>query len=179
MAANRAEPPDRTKTGQDPTRCNGGGGRTLDPPASSLTECHRTDQDGAMAASAEIQVLVVDDQPAFRVAVRRLLAHASGFHLAGEAENAAQAVELTTSLQPDIVLMDINLPDASGVDATRLVVEVAHSTTVILLSTYPAADLPPDADGCGALAYLHKEDLSMETLRALLDGGAPQARMLR
>lgn len=132
-----------------------------------------------MAAPAKIQVLVVDDQSAFRVAVRRLLAHASGFQLAGEAENATQAVALTTSLQPDVVLMDINLPDISGVDATRLLIGAARTTTVILLSTYPAADLPPDVESCGALAYLHKEDLSMETLRALLAGGAPQARMLR
>ena len=130
-----------------------------------------------MEVPAVIQVLVVDDQSAFRVAVRRLLSHAPGFELVGEAETATEAVALATSLKPDIILMDINLPDSSGVKVTRLLMDALPSTTVILLSTYPAADLPPDVDGCGAVAYLHKEDLSIKTLRALLAGSTPEARM--
>ena len=94
-----------------------------------------------MAGPSARTVLVVDDQSAFRVAVRRLLEHAQDFELVGEAEDAAQAVRFAEDLRPDVVLMDIKLPDASGIDATRDLLSVHPSATVILLSTYTTGDL--------------------------------------
>jgi DNA-binding NarL/FixJ family response regulator len=130
-----------------------------------------------MADPSARTVLVVDDQSAFRVAVRRLLEHAQDFELVGEAEDAAQAVRFAEDLRPDVVLMDIKLPDASGIDATRDVLSVHPSATVILLSTYTTGDLPAAASTSGARAYLHKEDLAASVLRALLTGSAAAATM--
>jgi DNA-binding NarL/FixJ family response regulator len=131
-----------------------------------------------MADPSARTVLVVDDQSAFRVAVRRLLEHAQDFELVGEAEDAAQAVRFAEDLRPDVVLMDIKLPDASGIDATRDVLSVHPSATVILLSTYTTGDLPAAASTSGARAYLHKEDLAASVLRSLLTGSAAAATMV-
>lgn len=130
-----------------------------------------------MADGIALTVLVVDDQSAFRVATRRLLAHASDFELVAEATDAASAVALASELFPDVVLMDIKLPDASGIEATRRVLDVNPHATVILLSTYTTEDLPTGAPLSGAKAYLHKEDLSAPVLRSLLAGGASAATM--
>jgi DNA-binding NarL/FixJ family response regulator len=123
-----------------------------------------------MAEPTAHRVLVVDDQPAFRVAVRRLLGHTADFELVGEAEDGGAARRLTSLLHPDVVLMDIKLPDGTGIDATRHVVAAEPTAVVVLLSTYTAADLPTGASSCGARAYLHKEDLSASVLRSILAG---------
>lgn len=62
--------------------------------------------------------------------------------------------------------MDISLPGINGIEAARLLA-LEPGTTVVLMSTYAAADLPTDAASCGAVAYLHKEDLTPAALRAL------------
>jgi DNA-binding NarL/FixJ family response regulator len=130
-----------------------------------------------MAKGRTRTVLIVDDQNTFRVATRRLLAHAPDFELVAEATDAASAVALSDELHPDIVLMDIKLPDTNGIDATRLVIDVDPTATVILLSTYTSDDLPDGAATSGATAYLHKEDLSALVLRSVLAGGTPVATM--
>jgi DNA-binding NarL/FixJ family response regulator len=61
--------------------------------------------------------------------------------------------------------MDINLPGISGIEATRQIVDASPHTRVVLLSTYQRADLPVDALSCGAVAYVHKEDLTPRVLR--------------
>jgi len=130
-----------------------------------------------MAEGNPRTVLVVDDQDAFVVATRRLLAHASDFELIAEATDAASAITLGDELRPDVVLMDIKLPDVNGIEATRQLLAVDPTATVILLSTYTSDDLPDGAAASGAIAYLHKEDLSAPVLRSVLDGGAPVATM--
>jgi two-component system invasion response regulator UvrY len=67
------------------------------------------------------------------------------------------------------VLMDINLPGISGLEATRKIVDDHPGTIVILLSTYTRDDLPEDARACGAVRYVHKEDFSPLILRETWD----------
>ncbi len=107
-----------------------------------------------------VSVLIVDDQAPFRSAARTVVTLAPGFEVLGEAETGEEAVATATSRRPGLILMDINLPGISGIEATRQIVAADDTTKVILLSTYTEDDLPADARSCGALAYVHKEDLS-------------------
>jgi two-component system, NarL family, invasion response regulator UvrY len=115
------------------------------------------------------RVLVADDQAPFRSAARAVLRRLDDFELAGEAASAAEAIELVRTLRPALVLMDINMPDMSGIAATRRIVSDHPEVVVILCSTYDAADLPPEAATSGATAYLSKERLAADTLRRLWD----------
>ena len=108
--------------------------------------------------SAAIPVLVVDDQAPFRAIARQVVELTPGFSVVGEAETGEDAVRLAAELRPEMVLMDINLPGISGIEATRRIVADAPSVAVILLSTYRDTDLPADALACGARRYVHKED---------------------
>jgi DNA-binding NarL/FixJ family response regulator len=113
--------------------------------------------------------MVVDDQAPFRMAARAVIRRSEGFTLAGEAENGVKAVELANEIHPDVVLMDINMPEMGGIEATRRITAELPNTFVILCSTYDISDLPPDAAASGARAYVHKEQLGAKTLRRLWD----------
>ncbi len=110
-------------------------------------------------------VLVVDDQAPFRNAAKALLSHLSEFELAGEASSGHEAIELVARLRPELVLMDINMPQMSGIEATRQIVAAHPETVVILCSTYDMRDLPPAARSSGAVGYLNKEQLGADLLR--------------
>jgi len=109
-------------------------------------------------SSGTVGVLIVDDQAPFRRAAKMVLAATPGFEVIGEAESGEEAVELFETLQPGLVLMDINLPGINGIEATRRITEAHPDATVLLLSTYQAADLPSGADSCGAAGYVNKEE---------------------
>jgi two-component system, NarL family, invasion response regulator UvrY len=108
--------------------------------------------------SGAVGVLIVDDQAPFRRAAKMVLAATPGFEVIGEAESGEEAVELFETLRPGLVLMDINLPGINGIEATRRITEAHPDATVLLLSTYQAADLPSGADSCGAAGYVNKEE---------------------
>jgi two-component system invasion response regulator UvrY len=112
-----------------------------------------------------VQVLIVDDQPPFRAVARTVVGLTPGFEVAAEAASGEEAVEVAREMRPALVLMDINLPGASGIEATRRILAIAPSTVVILLSTYDIGSLPPDALHCGAARYVHKEDFGPAVLR--------------
>jgi len=123
---------------------------------------------------ATVHVLVVDDQAPFRAAARAVLRRIDDFSLVGEAASGEEAVAMSESLSPDLVLMDINMGEMNGIEAARQVRAAHPSTMVILVSTYAAEDLPADARSSGAAAYVHKDELSPRLLRALWDrGGDP------
>jgi two-component system invasion response regulator UvrY len=105
-----------------------------------------------------VGVLIVDDQAPFRRAAKMVMAATPGFDVIGEAESGEEAVELFDSLEPGLVLMDINLPGINGIEATRRITGAHPDATVLLLSTYQAADLPSGADSCGAAGYVNKEE---------------------
>ena len=116
-----------------------------------------------------LSVIVVDDQAPFRLAARAVLRRSEGFELVGEAGNGLEAVQLAGDIHPDVILMDINMPEMGGIEATRQILASAPETFVILCSTYDVSDLPPDAAASGARAYVHKEQLGAKTLRRLWD----------
>lgn len=116
-------------------------------------------------------MLIVDDQSPFRIVARMLIALLPGWQVIGEVATGEDAVGAAREGVPDVVLMDINLPGMSGIEATRRILEVVSSVRVLLLSTYRAEDLPADALSCGAVAYLRKEDLTADALRAAVSPG--------
>jgi two-component system invasion response regulator UvrY len=119
-------------------------------------------------AAEPVTVVIVDDQPPFRDVARTLVSLLKGWQVVAEAESGEDAIEVVREHVPDFVLMDINLPGISGIEATRRIVADLPSVRVVLLSTYQADDLPADARTCGAVAYVRKEDLTPAVLRGLL-----------
>ncbi len=115
-----------------------------------------------------MQVVIVDDQAAFRRAARRVMALRPGFEVVGEAESGEASVEACRALRPDLVLMDVHLPGIDGLEATRRILEGAepNGPVVLLLSTYDAADYAEQAVACGAAAYLPKAEFGPAALSA-------------
>ena len=114
-------------------------------------------------------MLIVDDQPPFRSVARTLVTMLPGYEVVGEAESGEDAVAQAATTHPGVVLMDINLPGINGFQATRQITDADPNVKVLLLSTYGSDDLPDDIEACGAVGYLHKEDLAPGALRAMLD----------
>ncbi len=121
----------------------------------------------AVAMTSTVEVLIVDDQAPFRMVARTLVRRLDGWQVVGEAASGEEAVEAAVATRPGLILMDINLPGISGIEATRRILAAAPETQVILLSTYEDDDLPPDARTCGAKAYVRKDDLTLRLLREL------------
>jgi DNA-binding NarL/FixJ family response regulator len=119
--------------------------------------------------SERLPVLIVDDQAPFRAAMKAVLRRTTEFELVGEAANGTEAVSLADELNPALVLMDINMPEMNGIEATRALVSRHPEVVVILCSTYDAGDLPPEVATSGARAYMNKEHLGADTLRRLWD----------
>jgi DNA-binding NarL/FixJ family response regulator len=99
--------------------------------------------------------------------MKAVLRRTTEFELVGEAANGTEAVSLADELNPALVLMDINMPEMNGIDATRALVSQHPEVVVILCSTYDAGDLPPEVATSGARAYMNKEHLGADTLRRL------------
>lgn len=109
-----------------------------------------------------IRVLVVDDQAPFLRAARAVLGEASGFELIAEVTSGEEAVAAARDFEPDLVLMDVNMPGLGGVEATRRIVTARPETIVVLLSSYEHA--PAEADGSGAAVYIPKAEFGPRVL---------------
>jgi two-component system, NarL family, invasion response regulator UvrY len=114
-----------------------------------------------------VGVLVADDRPPFRRAVRTILSATPGFELLGEAASGEDAVVMTRALCPDVVLMDVRMPGMGGIEATRRIGAAARETVVVLVSSYPEQDLPWAARDCGAVAFVPKEGFGRQVLEEL------------
>ena len=113
-------------------------------------------------------VLLVDDHPAFRVAVRSVLDAEPTYTVVAEATDGEEAVALALRLRPDLVLMDVRLPGINGIEATRRILAQEPLTTVVLLSTVRRWDLPSDLLACGAVGFLQKEAVDPQALEELI-----------
>jgi len=123
----------------------------------------------------KIRILMVDDHGAFRDGLRAMLKSAPDLEVVGEGEDGTQAVELALTLQPDIILMDIQMPGMNGVDATRRIVYTSPHIGVIMLTMFEDDDSVFSAMRAGARGYLLKGALKAEVLNAIrgvVAGGA-------
>jgi DNA-binding NarL/FixJ family response regulator len=112
-----------------------------------------------------VRVLIVDDQEPFRLAARAVIEATDDFEVAGEVETGEAAVDAARDLDPDLVLMDVNLPGIDGLEATRRILgERGDRVVVLLLSTYEYDEYAPRAEEVGAAAYIPKSEFEPDRL---------------
>jgi len=118
-----------------------------------------------------ISVLLVDDQPVFRNVARSVLERDGACEIIGEATDGAHAIDLMNKLNPDIVVMDVQMGDMSGVEATRRILSRHPQANVVLTSTGSDSEYPTLAREIGARGFVPKRNLNVSMLRSLVGGG--------
>jgi two-component system, NarL family, response regulator DegU len=106
---------------------------------------------------SDIRVLIAEDQTLMRQGLRTILELNDGFIVVGEAENGQEAVERAQALQPDVVLMDVQMPQMNGVDATAQITRALPTTRVIILTTFDYDEYVFDGMKAGARGYILKD----------------------
>ena len=114
-----------------------------------------------------MRVLVVDDHADVRRALRRLLTLKTTFEVVGEAGDGLEAIELVSSLQPDVVIMDINMPGIDGIEATRRIKSIAPKVHVLAFTGSDEVPVISDMLAAGASGYVLKSDTSEGLVYAL------------
>jgi DNA-binding NarL/FixJ family response regulator len=104
-----------------------------------------------------IRVAIADDQTLVRSGFRLILDGRPDIEVVGEAEDGAEAVELVGKLEPDVILLDIRMPNLDGIEATRRIVADGHSTRILILTTFDLDDYVHDAIRAGASGFLLKD----------------------
>lgn len=118
-----------------------------------------------------LTVLVVDDHPSFRRFARRLL-EAAGFTVVDEAGDGRSALAAVRTLRPDVVLLDVLLPDTTGTELADLLVSEPSAPLVVLTSSRSAEDLEPSLAHSSARGFIAKRDLTVAAFAALVGGAA-------
>lgn len=114
-----------------------------------------------------LRVVIVDDHELLRTGTRQILSEAEGIEVVGEASDAAQAIAAVEENMPDIVLVDIRLPDRNGIELSRMILERSPSTRVVILSAYDDEDYVRAAMDAGVAGYLLKTMPGDELVRAV------------
>jgi DNA-binding NarL/FixJ family response regulator len=104
-----------------------------------------------------IRVLIADDQPLIRGGFRLVVGGRPDFELVGEAEDGGQAVELALRLEPDVILMDVRMPDVDGVEATRRLVAAGSRARILILTTFDLDEYVYASIQAGASGFLLKD----------------------
>jgi DNA-binding NarL/FixJ family response regulator len=113
-------------------------------------------------------VLIVDDHPTFRLTARALL-EAEGFEVVGEAADGASAIEEARRLKPEVLLLDVQLPDMDGFAVAQELCGNGWSPAVVLTSSRDLSDFGSLVRTCGARGFVPKAELSGATLSTLLE----------
>jgi DNA-binding NarL/FixJ family response regulator len=112
-------------------------------------------------------ILIVDDHPFFREGVKSLLAKQSTYEVIGEAGSGEEGLRKAKEIRPDLVIMDIGLPDVSGIEATRNIRAILAETGVVILSMHLKIDYIIKAFRAGATGYITKESATGRLLECL------------
>ena len=112
-------------------------------------------------------ILIVDDHPSFRASARFVL-EAEGFEVIGEAEDGETALAECRRLRPEVVLLDVQLPDVDGFDVCSQITAPAEHPSVIMTSSRDGSDFGPLVEVCGARGFVPKAELSGARMQELL-----------
>jgi DNA-binding NarL/FixJ family response regulator len=115
-----------------------------------------------------VRVLIVDDHPGFRLLARKLL-EAGGYVVVGEADDGASAVAAAVALKPELVLLDVQLPDCDGFQVAQQLNDCAVAFQIVLISSRELGDYGCSVDQCGARGFLLKDELSAAALDELFE----------
>lgn len=121
------------------------------------------------------KIVIIDDHQLFREGVKRILDFERDFEVVAEGDDGSEALQLVEQYQPDVVIMDINMPSVNGVEATKQLVEANPETKVIILSIHDDETYVTHALQTGARGYLLKEmdaDALIQAVKVVAEGGS-------
>lgn len=122
-----------------------------------------------------IRIVIIDDHQLFREGVKRILEFEESFEVVAEGNDGNEALELVEKYRPDVVLMDINMPNVNGIEATQQLIESFPESKVIILSIHDDENYVTHALKTGASGYMLKEmdaDALIEAIKVVADGGS-------
>lgn len=128
---------------------------------------YRPNPDATAVSTAKARVLLVDDHPITRQGMRALVNQQLNLEVCGEADNASQAIELVASLQPDVVVADISMPETNGIELTKKLREMAPNLPILIVSMHEETLYAERAIRAGAMGYVMKQEVGEKVATAL------------
>jgi DNA-binding NarL/FixJ family response regulator len=126
-------------------------------------------------AGERVGVLVVDDQVVFRQAAHEVIDATQDFELLGEAASGAHALIAVAELEPDLVLLDVRMPDMDGIETAARLHAEHPAAVVVLITVEEAPNLPAGLASCGAAELVRKQDFGPALLRRVWSSHRPSA----
>src|SRR5262245_58432100 len=114
-----------------------------------------------------IRILLADDHNIVRKGLRGILEDYDGWHVCGEAANGREAIELALELKPDIVVMDLAMPELNGIEATKQIKKLLPQIEVVILTMHDTEELIYSALQAGARGFVLKSNDELELVRAI------------
>ena len=130
-----------------------------------------------MSTAGRIRVMVVDDHPIMRNGLRDTLEASGRFEVVGQAEDGEEAVRTVEGIEPDVIVMDVIMPNKDGIDACREIKELLPETRVLMLTASTEEDAVIEAVAAGATGYLQKYSRPEELVEAVLDVAEGRVRI--
>src|SRR5580700_2928084 len=116
---------------------------------------------------SELKVLVADDHEIVRQGIRDILQSHSSWTIVAEVANGNEAVEKSIELKPQVVIMDVGMPEMNGLETTRRIREALPETEVVILTVHDSEQTVREAVSCGARAYVLKSDAGRDLVAAI------------
>ena len=118
-----------------------------------------------------MRILVVDDNSQVRAAILSILMTEPRLEIVSEASNGSEALQLAQEFQPDLILLDIGLPDLNGLEVAQRLPEIAPRCGILFLSQHTSSEIVRSTFNCGGMGYVVKSDAAFELLPAILAAG--------